>query len=82
MTVSNDIAVGTTATGATVGHLIAAWSAGRALTGGAALALMVRQGHRVLALWAVIHTLQIVTCIGVVAGPVVFASIPIKRVFA
>ena len=64
--------VGLAVTGAAAGVLVAAWSSGRPMTGGQALATVARRGHKLLALWALVHLLELVTVIGLFLGPLVF----------
>jgi MFS family permease len=63
--------LGLAVTGAATGMLVAAWSTGRALTGGQALAQVLRRGHQLLMLWMAVHVLETVTVVGLVVGPFV-----------
>lgn len=58
--------------GGACGVLVHDWSLGRATRGGEALLRVARRLHVLLAMWAIIHVLQLVTCIGVALGPLVF----------
>lgn len=57
--------------GATCGLLVREWAQGNALGGLDALSQVARRGHHVLALWAMVHLLEIATCVGVVVGPLI-----------
>ena len=63
---------GLAATGAAAGVLVSSWAAGRPMTGTEALLAVARRGHKLLALWAVIHVLEVGTGIGLLLGPLVF----------
>lgn len=58
--------------GAASGLLVHDWSRGRTTTGGEALRRVGRRLHSLLGLWAIVHALEVVTCIGVGLGPLVF----------
>lgn len=58
--------------GGAYGILVRDWSHGQATTGTQALAGALRRLHVLAALWAIVHALEIVTCIGVLLGPLVF----------
>lgn len=64
--------VGLAVVGAASGHLLGSWSRGRPMTGPEALVAVARRGHRLLALWALVHLLEIGSVVGVVLGPFVF----------
>jgi len=64
--------IGLAITGAAAGHLVGAWSRGQELTGTQALQLVARRGHKLLALWAIVHILEIFTGVGLVLGPLIF----------
>jgi hypothetical protein len=57
--------------GAGCAVLVSDWAKGIATTGMEALQRVARQGHRLLGLWALVHVIEVGTCIGVVLGPVV-----------
>ncbi|MGI8940231.1 MAG: hypothetical protein ACR2JF_18840 [Iamia sp.] len=59
-------------TGGACGILVHDWSRGRATTGGEALLQVARRLPSLVGLWAVIHALLVVTCIGLALGPLVF----------
>lgn len=58
--------------GGAFGVLVHDWSRGRETTGTQALGAALRRIHVLGALWVIVHVLEIVTCIGVVLGPLVF----------
>lgn len=57
--------------GAACGVLVHDWSLGRPTTGAEALRRVARRGHVLVAVWAIVHVLEVVTCVGVVLGPLV-----------
>jgi hypothetical protein len=58
--------------GAACGALVHDWARGLPTTGMQALGRIARRLHVLTLLWALVHALEIVTCIGVVLGPLVF----------
>ncbi len=58
--------------GAACGLLVHDWSRGRTTTGGDALRRVGRRLPSLAGLWALVHVLEVVTCVGVVLGPLVF----------
>lgn len=58
--------------GGAYGTLVHDWSRGRATTGGQALRRAGRHLPSLAGLWAIIHVLEVATCVGVVLGPLVF----------
>lgn len=58
--------------GAACGLLVHDWSLGRPTTGADALRRVARRGHVLLAVWAIVHAIEVVTCVGLVLGPLVF----------
>jgi hypothetical protein len=64
--------IGLAVTGAACGVLVGDWSRGRATTAGAALVRVGRRLHLLVLMWAIVHVIEIVTCIGTVLGPIVF----------
>lgn len=66
--------IGLAVIGAASGVLVHDWARGRPTTGLDALRAVARRGHHLLVLWAIVHVVQVVTCIGVVVGPLVFGA--------
>lgn len=64
--------IGLAVIGAASGILVHDWSQGRNTTGPEALRRVARRLPGLLALWAMIHSIELVTCIGTVFGPLVF----------
>jgi hypothetical protein len=64
--------VGLAVTGAACGVLVHDWSLGRATRATEALARVGRRLHGLLGLWAIVHAIEIATCVGTVFGPLVF----------
>jgi len=64
--------VGLAVIGAACGVLVHDWARGRPTRATGALARVGRRLHVLLALWAIIHAFEILTCIGTVFGPLVF----------
>jgi hypothetical protein len=64
--------VGLAVIGAACGVLVHDWSRGRPTRATGALARVGRRLHVLLALWAIIHAIEILTCVGTVLGPLVF----------
>ncbi len=64
--------LGLAAIGAACGVLVHDWARGRPTTAIDALGRVARRGHLLVALWAIVHLIEIGTCIGVVLGPIVF----------
>ncbi len=60
--------------GATCGVLVRDWSAGRPTRGMEALGRVARRGHHLLALWALVHAVELVTVVGIGLGPLVFGA--------
>lgn len=58
--------------GAACGRLVHDWALGRPTRGTDALGAVLRRGHVLVALWALVHAVEIVTCIGLPLGPLVF----------
>lgn len=58
--------------GAACGVLVHDWSRGRPTRATDALVRVARRGHVLVAVWAIVHVIEIATCIGVVVGPIVF----------
>ena len=58
--------------GAACGVLVHDWAHGRPTRGTDALLRILPRLHVLFVLWAIIHGLQIVTCVGTVLGPLVF----------
>jgi hypothetical protein len=58
--------------GAACGVLVHDWSRGRPTRATDALARVGRRLHGLLALWAIVHAIEILTCVGTVLGPLVF----------
>lgn len=58
--------------GAAYGVLVHDWSRGRRTTGGQALLAALRRLPALAGLWALVHVIEIGTCIGLVLGPLVF----------
>lgn len=63
--------IGLAVVGATCGLLVREWAQGREVTGLEALGRVARRGHHVIALWSLVHLIEIVTCVGVLLGPFV-----------
>lgn len=66
--------IGLAVIGAASGVLVHDWARGRPTTGLDALRAVARRGHHLLALWAIVHVIEIVTCVGVVVGPFFFGA--------
>jgi hypothetical protein len=64
--------VGLAVIGAACGILVHDWARGRPTRATGALARVGRRLHVLLALWAIIHVFEILTCVGTVLGPLVF----------
>jgi hypothetical protein len=64
--------IGLAVTGAACGLLVHDWSRGRPTRATGALARVGRRLPSLLALWAIVHAIEIVTCVGTVLGPLVF----------
>lgn len=64
--------LGLAVVGAACGFLVGSWSRGEPMSGAEALRAVSRRGHRLVALWALVHALEIGTVIGVVLGPFAF----------
>jgi len=64
--------LGLAVVGAACGRLVHEWALGRPQSGTEALIAVLRRGHVLIALWAIIHVVEIVTCIGIPLGPLVF----------
>lgn len=58
--------------GGAYGILVHDWSRGRSTTGGQALVAALRRLPHLAGLWALVHVIEIVTCVGLVVGPLVF----------
>lgn len=59
-------------TGACTGVMVDRWSRGVDCSMSDALLEVGRRAHVLLAVWAIVHAIEIVTCIGVLIGPFVF----------
>jgi hypothetical protein len=55
--------------GGACGVLVSDWARGVPTTGTQALIRVARRGHRILALWALVHVLEVISGIGVMLGP-------------
>jgi len=66
--------IGLAVTGATCGVLVRDWCTGRPTRGLEALGQVARQGHRLLALWALVHAAEVFTLVGIWLGPIVFGA--------
>lgn len=64
--------IGLAVIGAACGVLVHDWSRGIPTRATGALARVGRRLHGLLALWAIIHALEVLTCVGTVLGPLVF----------
>jgi hypothetical protein len=64
--------LGLAAIGAACGVLVHDWSLGRPTAATDALVRVARRGHVLVAMWAIVHGIEIATCVGVVLGPLVF----------
>ncbi|HEU5151074.1 MAG TPA: hypothetical protein VFU19_11280 [Iamia sp.] len=64
--------IGLAVTGAACGVLVHDWSRGRPTRATEALARVGRRLHGLLALWLIVHAIEILTCVGTVLGPLVF----------
>jgi hypothetical protein len=64
--------IGLAVVGAACGVLVHDWSRGRPTRAPAALARVARRLPSLLALWAIVHVIEILTCVGTVLGPLVF----------
>lgn len=58
--------------GAACGRLVHDWALGRPTRGTDALGAVLRRGHLLVALWALVHVVEVVTCVGLALGPLVF----------
>lgn len=63
---------GLAVTGAACGLLVHDWAHGRPTSGAQALARIGRRLHVLALLWAIVHAFEIVTCVGLFLGPLVF----------
>lgn len=59
-------------TGACTGVMVHRWSRGVACSMADSLLAVGRRAHVLLAVWAIVHAIEIVTCVGVVLGPIAF----------
>lgn len=64
--------IGLATTGAAAGFMVGAWSKGLPMTGTEALVAVARRSHKLMAVWALVHVIEIATCVGVVIGPIIF----------
>ena len=64
--------IGLAVAGAACGVLVHDWSRGRPTRATGALARVGRRLPGLLALWAIVHAIEILTCVGTVLGPLVF----------
>jgi len=60
--------------GATCGHLVHDWALGAPTRGLDALGRVLRRGHSLLGLWLIVHAIEVLTCVGVFVGFLLFAA--------
>lgn len=63
---------GLAVTGGACGILVHDWSLGRATSGGQALVRVGRRLPSLFLLWTIVHVFEVVTCVGLFLGPLVF----------
>ena len=61
--------------GATCGHLVHDWALGAPTRGLDALGRVLRRGHSLLGLWLIVHAIEVLTCVGVFVGFLLFAAV-------